>query len=328
MSRSELDPAVQVAVHLGPADLREALCADVRRGLWGEPKQLPPKWLYDERGCELFDRITTLPEYYPTRAEREILTAYSDRIAVETAADTLVELGSGTSDKTRLVLDALQRAGTLRRFAPFDVAEPTLREAAAGIVAAYPGVQVEAVVGDFERHLEHLPSGGRRLILFLGGTIGNLTSAGRAELLATVAAGMARGDSFLVGTDLLKDPPRLVAAYDDAEGVTAEFNLNVLAVLNRELGARFALDRFRHVACFDEEHQWIEMRLRSLSTQLVPIEALGLEVGFAEGEEIRTEISAKFTPSGIRAELEAAGLELRSFWTDRAGDFALSLATK
>lgn len=327
MSTTEAN-GVRVAIHLGPDDLREALRADVLTGLGGEPKELSPKWLYDDRGCELFDRITTLPEYYPTRAEREILAARSDRIAALSGADTLVELGSGTSDKTRLVLDALARAGTLRRFAPFDVAEPTLRAAAAGIVASYPGVTVEAVVGDFERHLAHLPSGGRRLIAFLGGTIGNLRPDARAELLARVAAGMAPGDSFLVGTDLVKDRDRLVAAYDDAAGVTAEFNLNVLRVLNRELGATFALDRFCHVARFDEDNQWIEMRLRSLSVQLVPIPGVDLEVGLAEGEEIRTEISAKFTPAGVRAELEMAGLEPRSWWTDEAGDFGLTLATK
>lgn len=327
MSTSELS-GVQVEVHLDPDDLDAALRADVRAGLCGRPKQLSPKWLYDDRGCELFDEITALPEYYPTRTEREILSSRCDTIASISGADTLVELGSGTSEKTRYLLDALNRAGTLRRFAPFDVAEATLRTAAAGVVAAFPGIRVDAVVGDFERHLGHLPRGGRRMIAFLGGTIGNLDPAARARLLQEVSAAMSPGDSFLVGTDLVKDRARLVAAYDDERGVTAEFNLNVLAVLNRCLGARFCLDRFAHVALFDEDNQWIEMRLRSLANQIVWIEALGLEIGFGEGEEIRTEISAKFTPEGIRAELEAAGLEPREFWTDPDRDFGLSLASR
>ncbi|GAC1591709.1 MAG: L-histidine N(alpha)-methyltransferase [Acidimicrobiales bacterium] len=327
MTRSELSD-VQITVHLEPEDQRAGLRSDVLTGLGGTVKRLPPKWLYDERGCELFDRITALPEYYPTRAERQILASESERMATMCGADTLVELGSGTSQKTRLLLDALGRAGTLRRFAPFDVAEETLREAASEIHDAYPGVAIEGVVGDFERHLHFLPSGGRRLIAFLGGTIGNLVPAERARLLADVTSGMEPGDMFLVGTDLVKDRSRLVAAYDDAQGVTAEFNVNILAILNRELRARFVLERFRHVAVFDEDNQWIEMRLRSLATQLVAIEALELEIGFDEGEDILTEISAKFTPALIHAELAAAGLESRGFWTDPRGDFALTLAAK
>lgn len=327
MSTSELSD-LQITVHLEPEDRRAALRSDVLIGLGGPLKRLPPKWLYDERGSELFDRITTLAEYYPTRAERQILESESDRIGSTCGADTLVELGSGTSQKTRLLLDALRRAGTLQRFAPFDVAEETLRAAATGIRDAYPGVGIEGVVGDFERHLRFLPSGGRRLIAFLGGTIGNLVPAERARLLADLTSGMKPGDMFLVGTDLVKDRSRLVAAYDDAQGVTADFNLNILAILNRELRARFVLERFRHVAVFDEDHQWIEMRLRSLATQIVTIEALEMEIGFDEGEDILTEISAKFTPAQIHAELAAAGLEPRGFWTDPLGDFALTLAAK
>jgi L-histidine Nalpha-methyltransferase len=249
-------------------------------------------------------------------------------IAAVTGADTLVELGSGSSDKTRLLLDALARAGTLRRFAPFDVAETTLREAPETIRAEYPGVQIEAVVGDFERHIRDLPSGGRRLIAFLGGTIGNLAPGPRACLLMELAGVMQPGDSFLLGTDLIKDRKRLISAYDDAAGVTAAFNRNVLTMINRELGAHFDLTRFDHVARFDEENQWIEMRLRSTIWQSIPIDALGIDVSFTAGEDVRTEISTKFTLAQVHAELDTAGLQPLRSWTDQAGDFALTLAVR
>lgn len=319
---------VSVSVHLSPDDLGAGLRDDVRRGLSRRPKQLSPKWLYDERGCELFDEITRLPEYYPTRSEREILSARAERIAALSEADTLVELGSGTSEKTRLLLDAMAAAGTLRRFAPFDVAEPTLRETAAVIPDEYPGIEVRAVVGDFERHLHHLPTGGRRLIAFLGGTIGNLDPGGRSRLLADLVATMGPGDTFLLGTDLLKDRERLVRAYDDTAGVTADFNRNVLTVMNRELGATFDLHRFDHVARFNEENCWIEMRLRAVVAHDVRIEALSLTIGFEAGEEIRTEISAKFTREQVHRELGEAGLEPIGWWTDDAGDFAVSLSRR
>jgi L-histidine N-alpha-methyltransferase len=327
-SPSSTSPRLRVDVHLGPDDLRRALEYDARVGLTASPKDLPPKWFYDERGCELFDEITRLPEYYPTRAERTILEARAADIARATGADTLVELGSGTSEKTRLLLHALADAGTLRRFMPFDVSEPTLRWAAVAIEAEYPGVEVHAVVGDFERHLGDLPRDrhDRRVVAFLGGTIGNLAPAARAAFLADVAAGLADGDAFLLGTDLVKDPARLEAAYDDAAGVTAAFNRNVLSVLNRELGANFAPARFDHVAQWLPDEEWIEMRLRSSSDQAVRVPDLDLGVEFAAGEEMRTEISAKFRREGIEAELAAAGLGLREWWTDAPGDFALSLA--
>ncbi|HET9444022.1 MAG TPA: L-histidine N(alpha)-methyltransferase [Acidimicrobiales bacterium] len=315
-------------MELEAGSVAAALRDDARAGLTGRPKDLPPKWLYDDRGCEFFDEITRLPEYYQTRTERSLLLARAPDIARLTGADTLVELGSGTSDKTRALLDALAAAGTLRRFAPFDVAEATLRAAAEAIAAEYPGIAVEAVVGDFEHHLHLLPGGGRRLIAFLGGTIGNLHPPERAKLLGRLAQGMAPGDRFLLGVDLVKDRDRLVAAYDDAAGVTAAFNRNVLAVLNRELGARFDLDAFDHVARFDDEEENIEMWLRSRRRQVVPVAALGIEVTFEEGEEMRTEISAKFRPEGLRAELEAAGLAPVRWWTDPAGDFGLSLSRR
>jgi L-histidine N-alpha-methyltransferase len=301
---------------------------DARRGLTSNPKELPPKWFYDHRGSLLFDEITRLPEYYPTRTERSILAERADEIAQVTKADTLVELGSGTSEKTRLLLDALQSAGTLARFVPFDVSETTLRDAAAAVVEEYPGTSVHAVCGDFERHLDLLPGGGRRLVAFLGGTIGNLLPDARARFLREIAAGIGPDDAFLLGTDLVKDPARLVAAYDDAAGVTADFNRNVLRVLDRELGADFDPDRFEHVARYDPDNEWIEMLLRSTAPQVVDVPALDLVVPFREGEEMRTEVSAKFRRDRVERELAAAGLRLVEWWTDPAGDFALSLSVR
>jgi L-histidine N-alpha-methyltransferase len=319
---------VRVDVHLAATDLNDALRADAQRGLTCSPKDLPPKWFYDDRGSQLFDEITRLEEYYPTRCERAILEARADDIARASGADTLIELGSGTSEKTRVLLAAMARADLLRRFVPFDVSEQTLRDAAAAISTEHPGVEVHAVVGDFERHLDRLPGGGRRLVAFLGGTIGNLPPAVRAEFLASIAAGLAPGDSFLLGTDLVKDTGRLVRAYDDAAGVTAAFNRNVLSVINRELGADFDVEAFEHVARWNADDEWIEMWLRSPVAQTVKVPELDLIVEFAAGEEMRTEISAKFRQDTVRAELAAAGLELAEWWTDPEGDFALSLARK
>jgi L-histidine N-alpha-methyltransferase len=315
-----------VDVNLRPEDLADALTADVRRGLTSSPKSLPPKWFYDERGSQLFEEITRLPEYYPTRREREVLAARAREIAIVSGADTLVELGSGTSEKTRLLLDALSDAGTLARFVPFDVSEATLRAAAEAVAREYSGIAVHAVVGDFEHHLARIPHDGRRLVAFLGGTIGNLVPDERAQLLGRLASGLDIGDTFLLGTDLVKDPARLVAAYDDSQGVTAAFNRNVLAVVNRELGADFDLDRFEHVALWDAQHEWMEMRLRSTTAQSVTVAELGLTVDFAAGEEMRTEVSAKLRRAGVERELGAAGLDLVAWWTDTAGDFALSLS--
>jgi L-histidine N-alpha-methyltransferase len=319
-------PAVRVDVHLGPDDLADALRADAARGLTATPKVLPPKWFYDEAGCALFEEITRLPEYYPTRAEAAILDAVAPDIARLTHADTLVELGSGTSEKTRRLLDALAAAGTLRRFVPFDVSEPTLRDAAAAIEQEYPGTEVHAVVGDFERHLDRLPGGGSRVVAFLGSTIGNLDPDQRAGFLGELASGLGPDDTFLLGTDLVKAVDRLEAAYADAAGVTAAFNRNVLAVLNRELDATFDLDRFAHVAVWNEREEWIEMRLRADRDHRVRVGALDLDVEFVAGEEMRTEISSKFRRGRVEAELGAAGLELVEWWTDPAGDFALSLS--
>jgi L-histidine N-alpha-methyltransferase len=317
---------ITIDVHLAPDAMKHALEADVRAGLGGMPKTLPPKWFYDDRGSELFDEITRLPEYYPTRTERGILLAHARDVADLTKADTLVELGSGTSEKTRILLDALRDVGTLERFVPFDVSEQTLRDAATAVALEYAGVRVHAVVGDFEQHLRELPGGGTRVVAFLGSTIGNLAPEPRARFLADLAATLVPGDALLLGTDLVKDTDRLVAAYDDAAGVTAEFNRNVLLVLNRELAADFDPAAFAHVARFDADAEWIEMRLRSLRDQTVSIGALDLAVAFREGEEVRTEISAKFRREGVERELVDAGFQLAGWWTDPAGDFALSLS--
>ena len=317
----------RVDVHLEPGFLRSALRADVAAGLTSTPKELPPKWFYDERGSQLFDEITRLPEYYPTRCERAILEGRAPEIAALSGADTLVELGSGTSEKTRLLLDAcVAGQARLRRFVPFDVSEAMLRQAATAVAAEYPTVAVHAVVGDFDHHLGLIPGGGRRLVAFLGGTIGNFDPKQRAELFAALSANLAPGDALLLGTDLVKDTGRLVAAYDDAAGVTAAFNRNVLAVVNRELDADFPVERFEHVARWNDDAEWIEMWLRCPADQVVTVAALGMEVRFAAGEEMRTEISAKFRREGVDAELGAAGLALTRWWTDPAGDFGLSLS--
>ena len=317
-----------VEVNLTSDDLRAALQEDVRLGLTARPKDIPPKWFYDRRGSELFERITQLPEYYPTRAERSILDEVRHVIPPFTGADTVVELGSGTSEKTRLLLDAFTDRRQLRRFIPFDVSEETLRRAAASLAEEYADVQIDAIVGDFDHHLGAIPEDGRRMVAFLGGTIGNFPPKPRAEFLAALSARMDVGDSLLLGTDLVKSPARLVAAYDDAEGVTAEFNRNVLRVINRELRANFVPERFGHVALFDEEEEWIEMRLRSDRDHRVYVRAIDLEAEFADGEEVRTEISAKFRRPGVEDELAEAGLALARWWVDDGGDFALSLSFK
>jgi L-histidine Nalpha-methyltransferase len=314
--------------HLAADSAYRALRRDVSEGLRKTPKSLPPKWFYDSVGSDLFDQITRLPEYYPTRAEAEILRARSVEVASASQADTLVELGAGTSEKTRRLLDALRDRGSLRGFVPFDVDAGMLEATAAAIAHEYPGVEIRAVCGDFEEHLTEIPDGGRRLFVFLGSTIGNLTPGPRAEFLATLAAVMAPGDSLLLGTDLVKDTGRLVRAYDDAAGVTARFNRNVLAVINRELDGDFDVDAYRHVARWNAAGERIEMWLRSERRQRAHVGALELTVDFAAGEEMLTEVSCKFRPDGVSAELARAGLRRTGWWTDGAGDFGLSLAVK
>jgi L-histidine Nalpha-methyltransferase len=314
--------------YLAAGAAEAALRRDVRDGLAGSPKMLPPKWFYDSVGSDLFDQITRLPEYYPTRAEAQILTARAAGIAAASGADTLVELGSGTSEKTRMLLDALQGQGSLRRFIPFDVDSSVLQAAGAAIEKDYPGIEITAVCGDFEEHLGKIPQVGRRLVAFLGSTIGNLTPGPRTQFLRSVSESLQPGDTLLLGTDLVKDTGRLVRAYDDAAGVTARFNRNVLAVVNRELAADFDLDAFDHVARWNAAQERIEMWLRSTRAQQVRVGALDLVVDFADSEEMLTEVSCKFNPSRVDEELEAVGLRRTHWWTDEAGDFGLSLSIK
>ena len=317
---------IQIDRRLPDRYFEASLRADVLAGLTATPKTLPPKWFYDERGSELFEKITLLDEYYPTRAEREILAGAAAEIAAATRAATLVELGSGTADKTTLLLDALRGAGPLAAYVPVDVSESALINAATRIQERYPGLRVQAVLSDFTEHLGFPESGGPRLVAFLGGTIGNLLPAERAEFFASLRSRLRAGDALLLGTDLVKDPDVLVAAYDDAAGVTAEFNKNILRVLNAELDGNFDVDDFEHVAVWDAAAEWVEMRLRSAVDQTVLLRAMGLSVRFAAGEEMRTEISAKFRRDGIARELAAAGIDLRSWWTDSQARFGLSLS--
>ncbi|NYH54105.1 L-histidine N-alpha-methyltransferase [Nocardiopsis arvandica] len=311
-------------------DLDKALRADVAEGLSARPKRLPPKWFYDERGSALFEEITALPEYYPTRAERAILELRADAVAESADAEALIELGSGSGIKTRLLLEAMGDHGRLNRFVPVDVSGDFLASSARRVADDHPGLDVHAVVGDFEEHLGLLPvasAGERRLLAVLGSTIGNQEPGPRAAFLRDVRGVLGHGDSLLLGVDLVKDAARLVAAYDDAQGITAAFNRNVLNVINHKLGADFDPAAFDHLARWNAEREWIEMRLRSRTDQRVRIADLGLEVDFAAGEEMLTEISAKFRREGLAAELDAAGFDLVHWWTDPDGDFALALAS-
>ena len=318
---------IVVEDHLTAADER-AIADDVLDGLTRPFKELPPKHFYDQAGAELFDRICELPEYYPTRCERSILEARSGWIAERTGASELLELGSGTAAKTRLLLAALHEQGTLERYLPFDVTAGMVRATARELVDLFPGLHVHGIVGDFERHLDlvPLPSDGPRIVAFLGGTIGNFTPGSRRRFLRGLAKRMRPDDWLLLGTDLVKDPAVIEAAYDDRAGVTAAFNRNVLRVVNRELDADFDPDAFDHVAFFDREREWIEMRLRAQRRMTVHVGKLGLDVEFAAREELRTEISAKFTPERLEGDLGAAGFALEEVLTDDGDRFALSLS--
>jgi L-histidine Nalpha-methyltransferase len=312
------------------AEDERSLANDVLDGLTRPFKEIPPKHFYDRRGSELFEQICELPEYYPTRTERDILRTHADGIVHRTRAGELVELGSGSPDKARILLAAMQRAGTLRRYVPLDVSESALEAAAEQLVNEFDDLHVHGVVGDLERHLEHIPPPDHtpRLVAFLGGTIGNFPPGTRRRLLRQIGALLGPGDRLLLGTDLVKDPETIEAAYDDPAGITAEFNRNVLYVINRELDADFAPDAFEHIAFFDRRHEWVEMRLRSRRPCTVLIARLGLRVDFAAGEELRTEISAKFTRARVEADFHAAGLALDHWDTDPDRLFALSLARR
>jgi len=317
-----------IDVYLSSSDLRDAMEADVRSGLTSDPKQLPPVYFYDDRGSRLFDEITRLPEYYPTRSERSILDAHAKDMILQADADVLVELGAGTCEKSRVLLDAMQSCGRLGRYVPLDVSDTTLWAAATSLAQEYPGLAVQAVVGDFHRHLDRLEDGDRRLFAFLGGTIGNLDPDRRTRFLGDLAAAMVRGDRLLLGTDLIKDRGRLVRAYDDAAGVTAEFNRNVLHVLNRELGADFVPARFEHVARWNEPDQRIEMWLRSRDDCRIRVADIDLDVEFAEGAEMLTEISVKFSPDSLEAELARCGFEVEAMWPSDGDEFLLTMARR
>jgi L-histidine N-alpha-methyltransferase len=318
---------IAIDVHLD-ADAAATMARDVRAGLSSDPKELSPKYFYDERGSQLFERITELAEYYPTRAEREILSSRAAEILVAAGGPgTLVELGSGSAAKTRHLLSAMRDAGSLDTYVPVDISEEITHQTAECLVDEYPGLAIRGLVCDFEHHLERIPDGaGARLIAFLGGTVGNLYPGSRRAFLARISALMGPDDHLLLGTDLVKETARLEAAYDDAGGVTAEFNKNVLEVLNRELGGDFDLEAFEHVARYDGEEQRMDIRLRSLAEQAVHLEDLDLSIEFAAGEEMRTEISAKFTRPRLETVYAEAGLEMCGWFTDAAGDYALSLA--
>ena len=306
------------------------LADDVLDGLTRPFKELPPKHFYDSRGSELFELICELPEYYPTRTEMQILTERADEIVAEIGAGELVELGSGAAEKARVLLGAMERAGTLSRYVPLDVSEAALEESARTLVDEYDGLEIHGVIGDFERHLDGVPDpdGDARLVALLGGTIGNFPPGTRRRLLRKIGGLLGGQDRLLLGTDLVKDPAVIEAAYDDADGITAEFNRNVLHVINRELDANFPVEQFEHVAFFDRDREWIEMRLRARESCTVDIEGVGLTVDFASGEELRTEISAKFTRERVEADFAAAGLALERWYTDEDDLFALSLGRR
>ena len=317
---------IEIEVHLPEGGTWAGLAEDVREGLSSPFKELPPKYFYDDRGSELFERITELPEYYPTRTERRILADGATEIVAAAKPTTLIELGSGAAAKTRRLLDAMQAAGSLETYVPVDISEEITRRVAAELVSEYDGLRVHGIVCDYETHLERVPREEGALIAFLGGTIGNFRPGPRRSFLARIATLMYPGDRFLLGTDLVKGRAVLEAAYNDSAGITAEFNKNVLHVLNRELDADFDVDGFEHVAFWDADNEWMDIRLRSVREQFIDLRALDMRSHFARNEEMRTEISTKFTRERLEASYADAGLELVEWWTDPDHLFALSLA--
>ena len=317
---------IEIEVHLPEGGWLAGLEEDVREGLSSPFKEIPPKYFYDERGSKLFEAITDLPEYYPTRAERAILDARADDIVAAAEPTTLIELGSGAAAKTRVLMDAMREAGSLETYIPVDISEEITRRVAEELVAEYGDLRVHGIVSDYETHLERVPREEGALIAFLGGTIGNFRPGPRRSFLARIASLMYPGDRFLLGTDLVKDVAVLEAAYNDSAGVTAEFNKNVLHVLNRELGADFDPECFEHVAFFDAENEWVDIRLRSLAEQFIDLTGLDMRTHFARNEEMRTEISTKFTRERLEASYADAGLEIVEWWSDPDDLYALSLA--
>lgn len=326
MSAATEQEQIVIEVHLPEGGTLAGLAEDVREGLSCPFKELPPKYFYDERGSRLYERITELEEYYPMRAERAILEGEAQGIIAAAAPTTLIELGSGAAAKTRSLLDAMSAAGSLETYVPVDISAEITRRAAAELVEEYPGLRVHGVICDYETHLERVPREEGALIAFLGGTIGNFRPGPRRSFLARIATLMYPGDRFLLGTDLVKDAATLELAYDDPQGVTAEFNKNVLHVLNRELDANFDPEQFEHVAFWDADNEWVDIRLRSLAEQFIDLKALDMRSHFARNEEMRTEISTKFTRERLEASYADAGLELVEWWTDPDELYALSLA--
>lgn len=321
------EPRIRIERLLDESDRRSALYDETFWSLRKRPKELPPVWLYDERGSHLFEQITRLPEYYLTGREQEILTANAPELAAWTEARTLVELGSGSSEKTRILLDALHAAGTLERFVPLDASEEVLRRSAEDIADLYP-IAVHAIVGDFERHLSALPQGDNRLIAFLGSTIGNLHPDRRVSLLTSIAATLEPTDAFLLGVDLVKDRGRIEAAYNDSQGVTESFVRNGLDAINRELRADLHQELLTFEARWDEQHEWMDIGFRARSAQKVTFAELDTVVPLEQGEQLRLEVSTKFRRDAIERELVAADMELVAWWTDEAAEFALLLAMR
>ncbi len=300
------------------------MAREVRASLLLPLPELPSKYFYDDRGSRLFEEITRLPEYYPTRTEIGILERIAPAVLALAHPRELVELGSGSGRKIRLLLDAARRQGT-RRLVFFDINEAFVRDSLARLRADYPGLVGRGIVGDFSVGLAPLGPGGGRLLLFLGGTIGNFHPDVVPPFFADASRHLAPGDCFLVGVDLVKDVARLEAAYNDSRGVTAEFNRNILRVMNRRLGANFVPEAWDHVAFFDRERAWIEMRLRASSAQAVRVPAAGVVREFARGDEIRTEISCKYTRGTLEAMLAGSALSLERWFTDAESLFALAL---
>jgi len=322
------EPRIRIDRLLDDGDRRAALHDATFWSLREQPKELPAVWLYDHRGSLLFEQITRLPEYYLTGCERGILVAHAAELAARTQARTLIELGAGTSEKTRILLDALEAAGTLERFVPLDVSEEVLRESAHAVAERYASAGVHAIVGDFERHLGGLPEGEQRLIAFLGSTIGNLFPKRRARLLAAIASALTPGDAFLLGIDLVKDPGRIEAAYNDTQGVTETFVRNGLVAVNRELRGDFDQERLAFQARWDAEHEWMDIGFRARSQHTVTLDELEVVVELAAGERLRFEVSAKFRRERLERELTEAGMQLDAWWPDADREFALLLASR
>lgn len=325
VAAEEIAERIQIEVHLDPDDEAKAK-RELREALAESPRRIPTRFLYDDRGSELFERICELPEYYPTRTEAAILERSADAIVAVTGAQELVEIGSGAATKTPILLSAMERAGKLQLYVPLDVSEGIVRRSSRQLAERYPGMEIRGVVGDFMRHLEEIPSGRRRLFAFLGGTIGNLTRDAAAEFLGTVGREMEPGDHLLLGTDLIKEVGRIEAAYNDAQGVTAAFNLNILRVVNDFVGGDFDPVHFHHRAFFEPEEKRIEMRLVVEEDHTVHLPGIDTELELAAGEELLTEISTKYDRERIEALLEASGFTLRELYTDAERLFALSLA--